>query len=158
METVKGKLFQEISTKRVLSICYQADENYYDLIRNAQRQGFRQIIITSDIMLGLCEHFLLEKNIEILSFDFLVEDDELDETIKSMLSSLYQNKAYWSVLRRYMEFLQKEDSIDIKSTLFMEKPSGEHCSLSVNGIFTASRQYYKKISDFLSEYIARCLG
>ena len=79
METVKGKLFQEISTKRVLSICYQADENYYDLIRNAQRQGFRQIIITSDIMLGLCEHFLLEKNIEILSFDFLVEDDELDD-------------------------------------------------------------------------------
>ena len=157
MKFLKGKLFQEVSSGKVVSVRYQDSDNYYDLIRDAQQKGLRQIIITSNIMLSLCEHFLLDKDIEVVSIDFLIEDHELTESVDAMIRSLSSNRAYWAILRRHLEFLQKEDSIDIKTILFREKIDGELFSVYVNGIFEATDQYYAKISEVLAAYVVRCL-
>ena len=108
-------------------------------------------------MLSLCEHFLLDKDIEVVSIDFLIEDHELTESVDAMIRSLSSNRAYWAILRRHLEFLQKEDSIDIKTILFREKIDGELFSVYVNGIFEATDQYYAKISEVLAAYVVRCL-
>ena len=76
-----GKLFFDISNDAVKVIDYDLSQEYYSLIKKAQENNFRQVIITSDIMIGLAEYLLTSQNSTITSISFFVDDEELQQEI-----------------------------------------------------------------------------
>ena len=155
MILLRGKLFQNIKTETVSSLLYNSTQDYYALIRDAQKQGLRQSIITSDIMIAIAEHFLIHRKIAITAIDFLVDDDDLQSEITPILNLLKSDSLYWALLKEKLEFLSKNDSIDIKKIEF--RNSDGLFYIQVNGIFAAPEATYKAFSEELSSVVERCV-
>lgn len=151
----RGKFFQNTQSREIQAVPYDSNCDYYDFIREEQKAGFRQTIITSDIMIKLSEYFLTNHNTTITSIDFLVDDEELQGEISNILTSLANNGVYWTILKDKLQFLRKYDSIDIKRINFtIKEGDGILLSLYVNGVFSISENGY----DEISKQIAKLMG
>ena len=153
MKFIHGKLFQNIETGKVSAVTYDTSQDYYQLIREEQKRNFRQSIVTSDIMISIAEHFLISEKSFITAIDFLVDDDELKEEIDSLLKAMKKNPAYWAILKKRLEFLSKDDSVDIKK-IEMQSANGL-CSVCVNGVFSSTKEYYDNFSKVLSDIVEK---
>lgn len=155
MKVLHGKLFQNIETEKIDSILYNSSQDYYALIRAAQKQGLRQSIITSDIMIAIAEHYLIHHEFIITGVEFLIDDDELQSEISPILNSLKSNSAYWVLLKEKLEFLSKNDSVDIKKIDF--RSTTGLFSVQVNGIFSAPEATYTSFAQELSSVVEGCI-
>lgn len=151
MKAVMGKLFRCIENGRVTALEYKREQDYYSLIRDARSKGLHQCIITSDIMLTIAEQLIGEGQYIITTIDFLVEDEELQLEIFPIINELKRNPAKWIELRHKLEFLSKNDSIDIKRISF--KSSDGIFFIQVNGIFSAAEQKYEQFACEISQIV-----
>lgn len=108
-------------------------------------------------MLELTELLLLRHSFDIISIEFMIENSDIDDEIKSLIKALKDNKAYWSILKDKLAFLQREDSIEIKHICYKSSISGEMHDVFVNGIFISPETSYDSFSVILRHCIARCL-
>ena len=93
--------------------------------------------------------------IAITAIDFLVDDDDLQSEITPILNLLKSDSVYWALLKEKLEFLSKNDSIDIKKIEF--RNSDGLFYIQVNGIFAAPEATYKAFSEELSSVVERCV-
>lgn len=141
-----GKLFQNIQTGKIQCFPYVLENDYYSLIKEAQNCGFRQCIITSDIMIQIIEFFMLKCKAELISIDFMIEDELLQDEINFILQKMKTNLAYWSTLKQKLFFISQNDSIDIKNIKLRcieDKPY--LLSIQVNGIINISQNAYEDV-------------
>ena len=158
MEMRKGKLFQNVETREIKVFPYDGVENYYTFIKETQDKGFRQSIITSDIMISLSEFLLLYNKCAITFIDFFIEDEDLQSEIKPILEKMSKDRAYWAILKEKLEFLQKKESIEIKKVEFKEMtPQGAMISVFVNGILSISDIGYDSFAEKVSKHVEGCL-
>lgn len=157
MKMKRGKIFQNIASGQIVDVEYNLTDAYFEFIQLQQSLGNRQVIITSSIMIQVAELLLTKYSAELASIEFMIDSDELDEEIAYLIECQKNNKAYWSVLKEKLQFLQKEDSVEIKRISFSSK---EYCStldIYVNGIFQSSDTAYGIFSNALLECIAGCV-
>ena len=109
-----GKLFKKLSTNTIACFEYDMKTNYYAFIQEMHKSGFTQCIVTSDIMIKIMQKFILEGNTEIISIEFMVDDEELKDDINVILNLMKKNAGYWSILKQKLEFLSQDDCIEIK--------------------------------------------
>lgn len=139
----KGKVFQNIVSKKVESILYESTSSYYEFIKSAQIKGYKQNIITSDIMIKILENFLFSYNVTINEIIFLEEDYELESEIKNLINKININSLYWIQLKERLLFLSNTDSIDIKKISFRCNTEKYQFLVDVfiNGLFSVNSKY-----------------
>ncbi|MCI7121831.1 MAG: hypothetical protein MR941_08650 [[Ruminococcus] gnavus] len=154
----QGKLFRNNVSGKVECAEYDVNQNYYAFIQDKQKEGYNQCIVTSDIMIEIMQCFLLNNRVEITSINFMVDDNELESEIQTILSSMKQNAGYWEILKNKLSFLSQNDSIEIKKVNYrLLTGNGALFSIQVNGIVTISENQYDAISNKISSIMEGCI-
>ncbi len=162
MKDVKGKLFWKVDSITQKITCLTMDESieYYNFLKKCHSDGFRQIIVTSEIMIKLIEYFVLESNYTLYSIDFMEEDKELEEEIQSLLEMCSNNVAYLSKVIEKLHFLSEKSSIDIQRIYFKGRDAENNAIkyfIQSNGIVGINEKHFLPISKEISNLIERCL-
>lgn len=153
-----GKLFKEVLTNEIICASYDIGQNYYIFIQDMLKKGYQQCIVTSDIMVKIMEYFILNDSVEVTSIEFMVEEDELEKEIATLLKSMKKNLGYWNILQKKISFLSENDCIEIKKVDFRKiVDAGSLFSVQVNGIVTVSDYDFDNISTSISKIVKKCI-
>lgn len=159
VKDILGKVFIG-SGLNLTAVLYQNGIDYYAFVKSHTEEGMRQVIITSEIMLLLIEECFILRKFEIVSIEFMVEDEELDAEINAILNRMANDRVYWGELKSKLEFLNEQASIDIKKIKLkgMAK-NGRSFSMffQVNGIFGISDFAYDEEKNYLLGLLKRWL-
>ncbi len=158
----KAKLFWKANdiSKDIFCIPFDDNVEYYAFLKQYHDDGYRQIIITSEIMVSLIEHFVLDKGLSVYNIEFMEDDPDLKDEIESLLTMVSDNRAFFGKLIEKLNFLSEKSSIDIQRIYFKGR-SNEGTAINFylqsNGIIGINQKSYSFISDEISNLIARCL-
>ena len=154
----QGKLFKSNISNRVDCIEYDSNQNYYAFIQDKQSDGYNQCIVTSDIMIHILQHFILNGGVEVTSIEFMVEDEDLETEMHSILEHMKQNSGYWEILKQKISFLSQNDSIELKRVSFRKLTEGGVLfSVQVNGLIIVSGNEYDNIAKEISGIVGGCI-
>lgn len=152
------KIFKELSTNKVTCLEYDVNINYYSFIQQKQKEGFCQCIVTSDIMIKIMQYFVLKENTEISSIEFMVEDSDLEQDIKTTIGLMKQNAGYWEILKQRLSFLSQHDSIEMKKVSFRSlNGTGALFSVQVNGVIIVSDSAFESITKCIEKITEGCI-
>lgn len=136
------KIFLDKSNE-IKKIEYTSNDqkNYFEFVKSCYEKGFKQVIITSKMMLNILEEFFYKKY-RINEINFCEDDDELNEELKRLMDKIEIDRAYFKLLLDKLECLGQDSSIDIESIKMSDsnKNNGKYFTFSirVNGIMTLS--------------------
>ena len=130
------KIFRNVHSGSLRPFAYNADRKYYSYVKNIINTGYQQCIISSDLMINLADEFILKHGGALICVEFLQEDEELSGEINALIDKQCFNKAYWSLLKDRLIFLNDEESIDLKKIEISgrEGDNPYHLHIFMNGI------------------------
>lgn len=159
MRNKYGKIFQNVQSRELECFPYDPQQDYYAMVQEHIRNGYHQTIFTSSVMLSLAEHFLLTHTAVITGIEFVSEDTELEDEIRSILAQMTNNGAYWEVLKKRLEFLSRYDSIDIKKVkIRCNQEAGFLATLQLNGIVIVSQNVYDAVTQEIKMVVGRVIN
>ena len=89
MKSIYTKLFLDKLNNEIIHIKYSPKINdYYDIVRENHKKGYRQIIITSKIMTDIMKYYFYNKSFRISSIEFMEENKDLKDDIYKILKFL----------------------------------------------------------------------
>lgn len=158
MRFAKGKLFFDKEEIR----CIPYDESavdYYAFLKEARAKGYRQVIVTSELMLDFITFIYSEKRQKVYKIELMEEDDELETEIKELLRKVDDNPYSISLLIEKLRFLAEKSSIDIKRVYIKGKyqDGGENYFIQSNGIIGIDETHYAFVTKEISAFVKRCL-
>ncbi|UAK17540.1 hypothetical protein [Sporolactobacillus terrae] len=112
-----GKLFVKCreSGNEIAVLPYNETDKYYEIIKTARSNGFKQVIVNSEIMINLLYTILGNRGI-ILKINMSDNtDDEIKDNIKSIIRSIKKDKLNFVKLKDELEWATESGSIDINS-------------------------------------------
>lgn len=115
--------------------------SYYSTIQQIIREGYNQIIITSDILIVILKKFFQQYNLKIVEIELLEDDENYQNQINSIITEVNEDSNY--VLSLMDELSKFEvDSIEIKKVHVKYREDGilNEFSLSINGILTIFKE------------------
>lgn len=130
-------------------------QDYYAFIKKCIEQGFYQISITGEMMIGILGRIACENSVLVTSIDFMEDDCEENQQINEMITESRINRRNLARVMDMMRYLEDEDAVEIKRMSFMEN-DGESEFVQVNGLLSASNSesiFYKVVKDYIKEYI-----
>lgn len=162
MRYKKAKLLWKISDcqKKIFCIDLNDDVEYYSFLREMHEEGYRQVIITSEIMVHLIEYFVIEKGLFVSDLEFMEDDEELKNEITELITVVFENKAFLSRLIEKLNFLSEKSSIDIQRIYFKGRNQdgvAVNFYLQSNGIIGIDKKNFLFVSNEVSNLIERCL-
>lgn len=120
-------------------------EKYFDVIKKARDDGFKQVIINSEIMSKLMFNILNSQGF-ILKINMTDNTDEyLVDNIKSLVSKLKTNPLLFVKLKEELNFITESGSIDISSIeIFIDSTRYE---IKSNGLIVGTNldSFFEKI-------------
>ena len=152
-----GKIFKNALNNKVECVLYDKEQDYYSFIQDMLSHSYHQCIVTSNIMIKIINDLLLTEKIEILSIEFMIEERELDEEIKTIIKKMKSNLLYWNVLKDKLSFLSQNDSIEIKSVNFKTFDVVGLFAIKANGIIIASENIFDDISKNISKIVGESI-
>ena len=87
----KAKLFWKNENDREIinSVFYDDSVEYYTFLRKCKSEGYRQVIVTTEIMIQLLRVSVIKKGFVIYKIEFAEEDCELENEIKNIKDYTY---------------------------------------------------------------------
>lgn len=158
----KAKLFWKVDSdvRKIHCISYDDNTEYYTFLRKCNEDGYKQVIISSEIMIQLIREACLGKGYKITKIEFVEEDAELEEEIQVILQLMGENSAYFSDLVDKLKFLAERSSIDIKRVYIKGSYTQDYSDfyfLQSNGIIGINKESYSTIAPDISTSIERYL-
>ena len=160
----KAKLFwkNENDRKIINSVFYDDNIEYYTFLQKYKSKGYRQVIITTEIMIQLLRIFVIKKGFVIYKIEFAKEDCELENEIKNLLRNIENNPACFGFgyLINNIKFLSEQSSIDIRRVYIKGKYNGKFAPnfyIQSNGILGINAELYDDLSNEISTLVERCL-
>ena len=158
MRFAKGKLFFDNEEIR----CLPYDESavdYYAFLKESRAKGYRQVIVTSEVMLDFITFIYSEKQQKVYKIELMEEDDELETEIKELLRKVDDNPYTISLLIEKMRFLAEKSSIDIKRVYIKGnyQDGAENYFIQANGIIGVDKTHYASVVKEISAFVKRCL-
>ena len=152
------KLFWKINEihRKVYSIVYPNDKEYYEFIEEQHKKGFRQITITSELMIKLIKKLVIENNININEILFLNDDKDIQKDIEYEISHVTKNTKDLTSLIKTIEFYTKENNIDIKRICFngyIKTQKQAIIYMQANGILGIKGESYNIIKTYIANII-----
>ena len=155
------KLFQKNNSGeiKIYDFDYDLKCDYYDFIKEYINRGFRQVILTSNIMLKVIERFIVDLNFDIYRIDFMEDDDELEYNVNTIIKEAEKNRIEYFKLFDLLESVREESSIDIKKVYLKGKIESHTVDifLQVNGIVGISKNENKSMIEKIKKYVERSL-
>lgn len=117
MKKLRYKFYSKPGTTyHIIPVFYDERKSYHDLLASQQSIGNRQIIINSEIMIGLLKLFVFDTNLKISKIEFMEHDDLLSETITYMVKRINEgDRGAIAALNEQLAIISEKESIDIKS-------------------------------------------
>ena len=158
MRFTKGKLFFDKEEIR----CLPYDESamdYYAFLKESRANGYRQVIVTSEVMLDFITFIYSEQRQKVYKIELMEEDDELELEIKELLRKVDNNPFSISLLIEKLRFLAEKSSIDIKRVYFKGnyQDGTENYFIQSNGIIGVHKTHYASVAKVISAFVKRCL-
>lgn len=159
---VRTKLFwkMDAGARKIHCISYDSSIDNYAFLRNCHDQGYKQVIISSEIMIQLICEACLEKGHKITKIEFVKEEAELEEEIQVILQLMDRDSAYFCDFIDKLKFLAERSSIGIKRVYIRglyAKDFIESYFLQSNGIIGINKESFSQISSNISCYIEKYL-
>lgn len=162
MRFEKTKLFLKMDSdsRHVHCVAYDDDADYYTFLRKCRSDGYRQVVITSEMMMQIIRHACLENNYTISKIEFVEEDSDLETEIALILQAMSGNSAYLTDLLNKLRFLSEKSSIDLKR-IYVKGLTENNITVNYfvqsNGIIGVNREAFSKISNEISILVEECL-
>jgi hypothetical protein len=151
-----GKLFRKRENGLTFFTLKSYDpdkEKYFELIRNAREENFRQVIINSKIMTDILFSTINSGGI-ILKVNMSDNtDQDVTDNIKSLIRRLREDKIFFVKLKEQLDWAAESGSIDINSIEIYNY--NKKYQLYSNGIIygqNLSHFFEKNILKVLEEY------
>ena len=162
MVSKKAKLFWKNENDREIinSVFYDDSVEYYTFLRKCKSEGYRQVIVTTEIMIQLLRVSVIKKGFVIYKIEFAEEDCELENEIKNLLRNIENNPACFGDLINKIKFLSEQSSIDIRRVYIKGKYNGKFTPnfyIQSNGILGINAESYDDLSNGISTLVERCL-
>lgn len=134
--------------------------NYYKSVRSKIDNGYKSIIISSDLMIDILKTFFKKKKATIVKIELLEEDPNYQKQLDSIVSSLKDNRDYFVDLVEELSFLSEDNNIEIKRIRFKFRENTEliDISISLNGLIDYSDNEFTKkelliLKNIISKYL-----
>lgn len=148
------KIFRKNEDGSIHGFPYDPSSDYYAFIQDIRSRGYAQCILTTDIMLEEADHFLLNENGNVTGIELYEDDAVLSKQLTNLISKMRTNKAYWSVLKDKLNFLNNT-AIAVESIEICGNKQGSYkVVFRVNGIVEISGD----INDQLINVIIKIIG
>lgn len=162
MKMLKAKCFWKMGDipKRVVSIPYNSDEEYYSFLRMQFEVGYRQIIISSEIMIEFIKDAVLNNNFSVYDILLSEDDEEMQNEVTQLLNLIEVKPVCFGTLLEKLSFVAENSSIDIQRISAKGRmPDGQPVDFFVqsNGLFAANETAFATIQKKVSTLIDRCL-
>ncbi|MGL5676601.1 MAG: hypothetical protein ACRDDX_09310 [Cellulosilyticaceae bacterium] len=161
MKYIYGKIFLHSETKELKYFVYDsAKDDYYTFVKSICAQGYKQVIITSNMMITILKEYFFSRSFKINKVQFMIEDTELSNETKQILSKVHEDRAYINVLLEKITFLSEEETIDIRKLDVSGRNTEKEAigvSVQVNGIIGIATNTFDAELEILIKLIERCL-
>lgn len=156
----KAKFFWKMTEngKRAIALPLDEDVEYYCLLKKYRGEGFKQIIITSEIMIKLIEYFVLNKKYKNYKIELMESDKDLNKEINSIIEKVNEEEVYFSELIKLLNFISEKSSIEISRIYFKGRDlNGKAINFFIqsNGITGINEEQFSFISDEILNLIQR---
>lgn len=162
---IKTKLFWKIdaTSRHIHCVSYDDNVEYYTFLRKCRNEGYKQVIITTEIMVQIIRYACLEKSQIVYKIEFVEEDSELESEINAILQTMAKKPAYLTILLDKLNFLSESSSIDIKRIyvkgMYENKDTVvDNYFIQSNGIIGVNEESFSKVSTELSALVEGCLS
>lgn len=161
MRMQKAKFFRRLgdTPPKVMSVKYD-DRDYYDFIKRQYEIGYRQIIISSEIMIGIIKDTVITQGFVVYQIEFVEDDEEILNEMNSLLETIEKNPVYVNELIEKLIFLTEKSSIDIQRIKIKGRTS-ENIPVDMffqsNGLFGVNKESFGYQEYRVSTLIERCL-
>lgn len=158
MKQKKAKFFwkKNNSLKEISCIEYNDEIEYYSFLKNCHSQGYRQIIITSELMIEIVKYFVMEKNLSVIKIELAEDDHELKEELKFLIEQTIRDRVFFQQLIEKLYFLAEQSSIDIQR-VYIKGRNHEKAAINFfiqsNGIIGVNIDSFKSISNDIKKII-----
>ncbi len=157
----KAKLFWKPGdqVRKIIAIPYNDRMEYYSFVKERHEAGFRQIIVTSKVMIQLVQKIVIDR-FRISEIEMAEDEDEFSEQVGILLDRIETNPAYLSDLVSLLGFLAEKSSIEIQRVGFMgrtEDGIAVEGFVQSNGVIGANRGVSNKVFDIVGAAIERCV-
>jgi hypothetical protein len=147
MSFLYGKIFQKKQTNKdrmpLLKIIeyFPETQNYYSFLEDQCQQGYKQMIISSRMMISLLEKYF-EQNADIVEILFMEDDEELTQMVEKLLTKLKASRdehVFERIIQRLKHFCN-EECIEIQEIKIKYKSSV--ITIKSNGIVMINEKSY----------------
>lgn len=159
MNFANGKLFFN-RDYRVDFFEIDQSNNYYKSVREKVDNGYKPIIVSSDLMIDILKKYFKEKKANVVNIELLQEDHNYQEQINKLISSLKTNRDYFIDLVEELSFLSETNNNEIRRLRFKYRKGEEliDISISLNGLLNysdnqATKEELKGITAAISGYL-----
>lgn len=163
MKYIKRKLFWR-STHNHKSVYVktwnEVDLDYYAFIKSIANEGFHQIAVNAEMMVGLVSLIAENSNWSISNIDMMEEDDELNEELQALIKRTKSNRGTYITLIDTLKELVEESSLEIKRIYIEAKFNDvyEDLFVQINGLCGVSgidTEVEQKVASYIEEYMNR---
>ena len=133
----------------------ESAQDYYAFIKECIEQGFYQISITGEMMIGILSRIAYENSILVANIEFMEDDCEENQQINAIIAESNINRGKLAKVIDMLRYLEDEETVEIKRMTFMEK-DGESEFVQVNGLISASSseaEFLQIVKKYIKEYI-----
>lgn len=150
-----GKVFKKVSDKNVFFELTEYDFNkstYSDLIRAQKKEGFRQVLFNTELMLELIRG--IAESDEFIVTDIKmseVADEDIREDIKSILLDYRKNNSLLYKIIDELEWYSDKESIDVCELELVTREMNMF-KIKSNGIISSSE--LEDLEKFFEKFIS----
>lgn len=133
MKTNQYKIFLKDSQ---LCLKNNIGNDYYSFIQELSGEGYKQIIIPSNVLLDLMKNIFKDKKATIKDIDLLEDDDDYNDKIDKIILETQDDRDNFVELFEELRYLSSDQNIEIRKIRFSYKNDNKliDLSLSINGL------------------------
>lgn len=163
MKQIKQKLFWKSvqDYKNICAIPWEESElDYYAFIKKFVDEGFHQVAVNAEMMVGLISLVAQNSNWSISQIDMMEDDEELDEELQTLIKKTQSNRGTYITLINTLNHLVEESSLEIKRIYIVSKLNDmyEDMFIQINGLCGVSdigTEVERKVTTYIEEYMNR---
>ncbi len=162
MRYKKAKFFWKKNNLSKIVSCLEYDDKieYYSFIKTCYAKEYRQIIITSELMIEIIKYFAINKNLLVYEIELVEDDNELKEELELLIANTRKNGFFFQQLIEKLNFLAEQSSIDIQRIYIKGRDTENNAVnffIQSNGIIGINNESFESISNDVRKIIKEYL-
>ena len=161
MRYIKRKLFWK-NAQNYKNVCVktwdESDLDYYAFIKSIADEGFHQVAVNAEMMVGLISLIAQNSNWFISKIEMMEDDEELNAELQTLIQRTKSNRGAYITLIDTLTELVEESSLEIKRIYIETKLSYDYedMFIQINGLCGVTKietEVEQKVTNYIEEYM-----